>query len=148
LSKKHLHFYEAEKMFVHENLTSAEIAARLKLSEKTIRAWRNEGGWVEKRNQYLRKDVAFHEELYEFSRKLMRTINSDIENGQKTNTGQLYTFSKILSLITKVKEYEDVVAKKDKRRKKGLSPEIIRQIEEEILGIKHNDSSEEENEPE
>jgi len=148
LSKKHLHFHEAEKMFVYEHLTVTEIAARLKLTEKTVRSWRSEGAWSEKQNNHLRKDTAFHEELYDFSRKLMRTINSDIDSGQKTNTGQLYTFSKVISLITKVKAYEDIVAKKDKRRRKGLSPEIIRQIEEEVLGIKHNDISEAENESE
>lgn len=140
MSKKHLHFYEAEKMFVYESLTVTEISARLKVSDKTVRTWRDQGNWIEKRNQYLRKDVAFHEELYEFSKKLMHIISFDIDNGQKTNTGQLYTFSKIISLISKVKDYEDKIAKKDKRKRKSLSPEVIRQIEEEILGIKHNES--------
>ena len=45
-------------------------------------------------------------------------------------------------MIGKVKDYEDVVAKKKEDTPKGLTPELIAQIEEEVLGIKHNDNEE------
>jgi len=142
LNKKNQHFYEAEKMYVYHRLSAVEIASRLNLCEKTVRLWSKEGKWADKRNEFLKFDMAFHEEMYQFSRKLMRMIEYDLDNGIKTNASQLYTFAKTLTVISKVKDYEDTVAKKDKRKRKGLSPEIIRQIEEEILGIEHNEPKE------
>ena len=108
MSKKLQFFQEAENMFIYQQLSAVEIAARLKLCEKTIRLWRKEGSWVEKRNNFMKKDLAFHEELYEFSKKLMRLINNDIDNNLRPNTGQLYTVSKSFpclqkSRITKIK---------------------------------------------
>ena len=45
-------------------------------------------------------------------------------------------------MFTKVKDYEDVVAKKaDNDKPKGLTPELIAQIEEEVLGITPNDEN-------
>ena len=48
-------------------------------------------------------------------------------------------------MFTKVKNYEDITTKKDKKdTPKGLTPELIAQIEEEVLGISHNDNNENE----
>lgn len=74
------------------------------------------------------------------ARKLMSGIISDMEAGEKIDPGRMYTFCKIIPMFTKVKNYEDLVAKKEeKATPKGLTPELIAQIEEEILGITHND---------
>ena len=74
----------------------------------------------------------------------MKDISCDMDNGEKIDPGRMYAFCRIIPMFTKVKDYEDVVAKKDEHNKpKGLTPELISQIEEEILGIKHSNAEQE-----
>lgn len=141
--KRDIHFPEAERLYVIEQMTINEIASKLRLNEKTIRIWKNMGDWENKRRKYLKSKLSFHEELYEFSRKLMSSIKDDLENGEKVDSGRLYTFTRLLPLITKVKEYEDIAAKSDeKENNKGLTKDIVSLIEAEVLGIKKEDLDE------
>lgn len=143
MNSKRQYFDEAERLFVIEHLSLDEIAHRLKLCRKTVMIWKESGDWDNKRKQYLRSKQTFHEELYEFAKKLMKGITDDIDAGEKIDTGRMYAFCRILPMIHKVKDYEDVVAKKEpKEQSKGLTPELIAQIEEEVLGIKHDDNEE------
>lgn len=143
MNSKRQYFDEAERLFVIEQYSMIEIGRRLRLSKNTILEWKELGDWENKRKQYLRSKQTFHEELYEFSKKLMKGISSDIDSGEKVDACRLYAFCRILPMIHKVKDYEDVVAKKEqKEQSKGLTPELIAQIEEEVLGIKHDDNEE------
>ncbi len=136
MAKKQLYFNEAERLYVVEQCTLMEIASRLRLGEKTVRIWKEEGDWETKRLQHIKSKEAFHEELYEFARKLMRTIKEDMENGKKVDPGRMYAFIRLLPLITKVKDYEDVLSKKETEEgKKGLTEDVLKIIESEILGI-------------
>ena len=66
----------------------------------------------------------------------MKDISADMESGDKVDSGRFYAFCRILPMFVKVKDYEDVVAKKNEPQKpKGLTADIIAQIEEEVLGI-------------
>ena len=141
-SKKYL-LNEAERLFVYELMTVEEVSRRLNLNRKTIIKWKEEGDWDNKRRIYLKSKQSFHEELYEFARKLMKDITCDMDNGEKVDPGRMYAFCKIIPMFTKVKSYEDVISQKDKKdTPKGLTPELVAQIEEEVLGITHNDESE------
>ncbi|MEI7475365.1 MAG: phage terminase small subunit-related protein [bacterium] len=136
MTKKHLHYNEAERCFVYEQMTIEEIASRLKLGERTVRYWKDENGWDDKKKKYIQSKIAFHEELYEFAKKLMRSINQDLENGEKVDPGRMYAFTRMLPLITKIKEYEDVAVKKEKiQEPKGLTEDVIKLIEKEVLGM-------------
>lgn len=132
---------DAERLYVIEQMTIEEIAEKLKVGEKTIRNWKSESNWDLQKQQYLNSRQMFHEDLYNFARKLMATIEDSFEKGEKVDPGRMYAFMRMLPMITKIKEYEDVVAKsKDKYdAKKGLSKDIIKQIESEILGINPNE---------
>lgn len=110
MAKKQIYFAEAERLYVVEQYTLAEIASHLHLAEKTVRNWKEEGDWENKRLRYLKGKQAFHEELYEFARDLMKTIKEDMQNGQKVDPGRMYAFTRLLPLIYRVKEYEDVVS--------------------------------------
>ncbi len=136
MAKKQLYFNEAERLYVIEQCTLTEIASRLGLAEKTVRLWKDEGDWEAKRMQHLKSKEAFHEELYEFARKLMKTIKEDMENGERVDPGRMYAFTRLLPLIIKVKDYEDVLSKKEKDEdKKGLTEDVLKIIESEILGL-------------
>lgn len=137
-SKKHL-FADAEELYINELCTVDEIASKLNLNFKTILKWRDEGDWEKKRQDYCKSKQSFHEELYEFARKLMKDISIDIENGEKVDPGRMYAFCKVIPMFVKVKDYEDIRAKKEQSdTPKDLSPKTIQRIEE-ILGISVNE---------
>jgi len=135
MAKKAQYFNEAERLYVVEQCTIAEIASRLRLGEKTVRNWKDEGDWETKRLQYVRSKQTFHEELYEFARKLMNSINEDMEAGEKVETGRLYTLTRLLPMLVKVKDYEDVATKKEADKPSGLTEDVIKLIESEVLGL-------------
>lgn len=137
MTKKDTHFSDAERMYVIEQMTLEEIASKTDSNERTIRRWKEEGDWDLKRDRFLDSKQLFHEELYEFARELMSRIREDLASGEKVDTGRMYAFLRMLPSIMKVKEYEDVVEKKRAEEgKRGLTPEVVREIEEKILGIK------------
>lgn len=65
-----------------------------------------------------------------------------MENGKKVEPARLYMSAKLTKMIGLIKKYEDDVAKskanKTKESPKGLTSEIIQEIEENILGIKYD----------
>ncbi len=84
-----------------------------------------------------------HSDLYDFARSLINSINNDIDNGVKVELARYYAVTKMLKLIGPVKSYEDeVISEKQKlqdEKPKGLTPDVIREIEERILGITHEE---------
>ena len=145
LNKKKYLYNEAERLYIYNFLTIDELASRLNLNRKTIMDWKDKGDWEKQKKDFLSSKQSFHEEMYEFARKLMSGIIADMEAGEKVDTGRMYAFCRIIPMFTKVKDYEDATAKKDVPIKpKGLTAELIRQIEQEVLGIVPNDDNEEE----
>lgn len=137
MTKKDLYCEEAERLYVCENFKLYAIAKKLHLGEKTIRLWRKENDWDTKKQEFLKSKQAFHEELYELSRKIMRSIGEDIDRGEKVEAGRMFAFSKMLPLFKKVKEYEDLISKNQGQpENKSLSEDVINHIQEEILGMK------------
>lgn len=140
MTNKRYLFNEAERLYVHDYLTIDELADRMKINRKTVMAWKDEGDWENKRKTYLKSKQCFHEELYEFARKLMKDITADMEAGEKIDPGRMYAFCRVIPMFTKVKDYEDGVVKKEKPViPKGLSADTVRKIEEEVLGIIHEE---------
>ena len=108
----------AERFYVIEQMTMVEIAQLLNVHETK---------------------KSFHEEMYNFARKLMNTIEYDIDSGNKVEQGRLYTFAKMLPFITKIKEYEDSKDKHNDEQTKDITPDFIKMINEEFLGIKSDE---------
>lgn len=134
-SKRHL-YPEAERLYIYNYMAVDSIANKLNVNRKTILAWKEEGDWTNRRKEYLKSKQSFHEELYEFARKLMQGISEDMAAGEKIDPGRMYAFCRVLPMFTKVMDYEDATAKKvQKEKPKGLTADIIAQIEEEVLGI-------------
>lgn len=112
------------------------IAQRLNVSRGTVIKWKEQNDWANKKREFLKSKQCFHEEMYEFARKLMRGIQEDLENGEKPDQARMFTFCKLIPMFTRVKNYEDLIGEhKEKQTPKGLTPELIAQIEEEVLGI-------------
>ncbi len=141
MSKRDVVLEYAQKLYVIDHNTIGEIARKVEVNEKTVRRWKQAYKWDEKKAEYIRAHRMFHEELFNFARKLMITIECDMDNQEKIDPGRMYAFTKMLPLINKIKEYEDSVLQKEtaKQESKGLTPELVKLIEEEILGVKYNE---------
>ena len=127
----------AERFYVIERMTEKEVAQQVGVHERTIRRWKKEHNWDVKKDQYFQTASLFHKEMYNFARKLMISIEYDLDNGNEVNSSRMYTFAKILPLIPKIKDYEDNI-KNDSNAKipEGITPDFVELIETEILGMK------------
>lgn len=141
--KKQILAESASNLYIEKFMTLETIAKQLNVSKRTLQRWKTEGNWNEKRSEYLKSNTTFHEDLYSFGKKLLDSIMSDMSNGKKVEPSRLYTVTKIINMLKNVKTYEDsAVTKKcemETSKSVGLSPDVIREIEEKILGITYND---------
>jgi Fe-S-cluster formation regulator IscX/YfhJ len=141
LAKKEVLLENAQRLYVIEQMTIDEVARKVDVSERTIRRWKTEHNWDLRKEQYIKTKQMVHEELYNFARKLMVSIEYDMDNNEKVDPGRMFAFTKMLPLITKIKEYEDDVSKKgtEDTGSKELSPEFMKAINEAFLGIKSDE---------
>ncbi|RJP20728.1 MAG: hypothetical protein C4529_08935 [Deltaproteobacteria bacterium] len=136
MAKKAMYSEEAERRYVVDQMTIAEIASRLSLSEKTVWTWKEEGEWDKKRRQHLEQKEAFHQELYAFARALLRGITEDMAAGEKVDTGRLYTLTRLLPMLVKVKDFEDAIKTAEpKEGKARITEDVVKLIEREVLGL-------------
>ena len=100
----------AERFYVIEQMTMVEIAQLLNVHEKTIQNWKDEFNWDEKRNQFIQTKKSFHEEMYNFARKLMNTIEYDIDSGNKVehstiqSTAHIYLNTPLVLGLSHIKQ--------------------------------------------
>ena len=126
---------QAEHMYIYDKKSLAEIGMGLGLSRRILFYWKKEYNWDKKRYDAEYNKNRFNEELLEFARKMMNKISADIDNNQKTPPPEIYSLINILKNIPLVKQYTDSLQPEQKAERKGLTPDIVRQIEREILGM-------------
>ena len=146
--KKQVLMPAAERMYVVEQYTIDGIAEELGIAEKTVRLWKTEGNWDVKRQRLLKTKTDFHEDLYNFARKLMNVISLDLDNlscgtGEsdidesidKRIESRVNAMSRLLDKLPKTKDYEISVKKeKEDANKVDVSGDVIAQRVREILG--------------
>lgn len=126
---------QAEHMYIYDKKSLAEIVAQLGLSRRILFYWKKKYNWDKKRFELEYEQENFSKELLDFARKIMNKISKDIDNNKKTPPPEIYSLINILKNIPLVKQYTDSLQPEQKPEKKGLTPEFIRQIEQDILGI-------------
>ena len=143
IMKKQTLVQDAFKLYSEKFMSLEDIARQLHLNERTLRRWKKSDDWETKRAEYLRTKTTLHSDLYDFTRSLINSIERDMENNGKVEPARYYAVTKMLKLIGPIKSYEDeVIGEKQKpkeEKSKGLTPDIIREIEERILGITHEE---------
>ena len=130
---------QAEHRYIYDKKSLAEIGMEIGLSRRTLFYWKKEYEWDKKRFEVEHTKYRFSEELLDFARKMMQKISTDIDNNQKTPPPEMYSLINILKEIPLVKQYTDSLQQEQvsKQNPTGcLSPDIVRQIERDILGIK------------
>ena len=81
--KKQLLSETAEKLYIEKFMTLENIARQLNVNERTLRRWKADDNWDEKRSEYLKNNTTFHEDLYKFGRNLLDSIQNDMAKGEK-----------------------------------------------------------------
>ena len=125
---------QAECMYIYDKKSLAEIGMQLGLSRRILFYWKKEYEWGRKRFEAERNQEIFSNELFDFARKLMQKISKDMDNKNPTPQSEIYSLMKILKNIPQVKQYENSKPKQPKPTGQ-LTPEIIVQIEIDVLGI-------------
>ncbi len=140
--KKQMLAESAANLYIEKFMTLETIAKQLNVSERTLRRWKAEGNWDAKRFNYIQSKTTFHEDLYSFGKNLLDSIMTDMKNGEKVEPSRMYTLTKIMNMLKNVKTYEDKVKNEqflpEVQKSEGLSPDIIKEIEEKILGITYD----------
>ena len=128
---------QAEHMYIYDKKSLAEIGMKLGLSRRILFYWKKEYKWDEKRFEAEHTKYRFSEELLDFARKMTQKISTDIDKNQKTPSPEIYSLINILKNIPLVKQYTDSMQQEQtpKKEQKSLTPEFVRQIEREILGM-------------
>ena len=136
MNKLHL-LHEAEKLYSIENLTPEMIAEKLNISRRTIFNWKKKYKWD---NHIVRiKDFSkqFTSEIYNIGTKLLTTLNDDIDNKRILNKHEICALENIIKIINKEEKEQkknlDNISFK-KKFVKFLTPDIIEEINREILG--------------
>jgi hypothetical protein len=131
----------AEKMYVQEGRTYAEIGTILDVTEKTVWSWgRPDGGnWDEKRANLLKSKLASYEEQYKMLTSVCRQINDALTANAVPHQTLVTLYDKLTAGIKKTKDFEDGMRNAEieagKQGNKTITPETIKNIEENIFGL-------------
>jgi len=133
MSKKAEYYDEAERMYVTQQMTFNEISSRLKIAEKTVRNWAEEGGWQAKRSELMKKRKSLHEMLYDAAQLIMQSIVKDLEDGQPVDAGRLYSVRGMIATLEKSRTYEVQTGNADEqvtKKEVGLTAEKLAEIKD------------------
>lgn len=136
MNKLHL-LHNAEKLYCVENLTPDVIAEKLNVSRRTIFNWKKKYKWD---NHIVKtKDFSnqFADDIYNVGTKLLTKLNDDIDNNRILNKHEICALENIIKIIYKeekerTKDLDNISHKK--KFVKFLTPDIIEEINREILG--------------
>lgn len=129
-------YKQTEKLYIYDKETIEEIGAKLNISRRTLFYWKKKYEWDKKRFETERNQEIFSNELFDFARKLMQKISKDMDNKTPTPQSEIYSLTNILKNIPQVKQYENSNPKSKQPKSTGqLTPEVIEQIERDVLGI-------------
>lgn len=101
--KRDKYYDKAEKMYVEQFITEIGVAKRLGISDRTVRRWKADGNWGEKRKEYLNKQTLTNYDMYELVRQMLNDFNEDLTNKQQIDVSRLNKFLNITEKMVKPK---------------------------------------------
>ena len=125
-------FKQAEQMFL-KGSTVSEISLDLGIAKRTLFYWKKQYDWDKKRKESMYDKSQFKEDLQKFAQKLMDKIANSNKNNNQISQAEYYSLVNILKCLPELKENNTQT--ETPQIKTELSPDFIRQIEREILGI-------------
>lgn len=136
MNKLHL-LKQAENLYCIENLTPDMIAEKLNISRRTIFNWKKKYKWD---NHVVKiKDFSnqFAGDIYNVGVKLLTKLNDDIDNNRILNKHEICALENIIKIINKEEKDQTKDLNNFSNKKKFvkfLTPDIIEEINREILG--------------
>ncbi len=125
-------FKQAEQMFL-KGSTVSEISLELGIAKRTLFYWKKQYDWDKKRKELMYDKSLFKEDLQKFAQKLMDKITNCNKTNSHISQAEYYSLVNILNFLPELKENN--TQNETHQIKTELSPDFIRQIEREILGI-------------
>lgn len=136
MNKLHL-LHEAKKLYCVENLSPEMIAEKLNVSRRTIFNWKKKYKWDKHIVRIKDFSKQFADDIYNVGTKLLMKLNADIDNNRILNKHEICALENIIKIINKeergqTKNSDNIFPKK--KPAKFLSPDVIEEINSEILG--------------
>lgn len=125
-------FKQAEQMYL-KGSTVSEISLELGIAKRTLFYWKKQYDWDKKRRESMYDRTQFKEDLQKFALKLMDKIANSNKTNSQISQAEYYSLVNILNFLPELKENNTQT--ETPQIKTELSPDFIRQIEREILGI-------------
>lgn len=125
-------FKQAEQMYL-KGSTVSEISLELGIAKRTLFYWKKQYDWNKKRKESMYDKSQFKEDLQKFAQKLMDKITNSNKTNSQISQAEYYSLVNILNFLPELKENNTQT--ETPQIKTELSPDFIRQIEREILGI-------------
>ena len=125
-------FKQAEQMYL-KGSTVSEISLELGIAKRTLFYWKKQYDWDKKRKESMYDKSQFKEDLQKFAQKLMDKIANSNKTNNQISQAEYYSLVNILNFLPDLKENN--TQNETPQIKAELSPDFIRQIEREILGI-------------
>ena len=125
-------FKQAEQMYL-KGSTISEISLDLGIAKRTLFYWKKQYDWDKKRKESMYDRAQFKEDLQKFAQKLMEKIANSNKANNQISQAEYYSLVNILNFLPELKENN--TQNETHQIKTELSPDFIRQIEREILGI-------------
>lgn len=125
-------FKQAEQMYL-KGSTVSKISLELGIAKRTLFYWKKQYDWDKKRKESMYDKSQFKEDLQKFAQKLMDKIANSNKTNSQISQAEYYSLVNILNFLPELKENN--TQKETPQIKTELSPDFIRQIEREILGI-------------
>lgn len=101
--KKNKYYDKAEKMYVEQFITEVGVSKRIGISDRTVRRWKAEGNWGEKRKEFLNKQTLTNYDMYQLVRQMLDDFNEDVANNQQIDVSRLNKFLNITEEMVKPK---------------------------------------------
>ena len=125
-------FKQAEQMYL-KGSTVSEISLELGIAKRTLFYWKKQSDWDKKRKESMYDKSQFKDDLQKFAQKLMEKIANSNKTNSQISQAEYYSLVNILNFLPELKENN--TQNETPQIKTELSPDFIRQIEREILGI-------------
>lgn len=125
-------FKQAEQMYL-KGSTVSEISLGLGIAKRTLFYWKKQSDWDKTRKESMYDKSQFKEDLQKFAQKLMDKIANSNKTNSQISQAEYYSLVNILNFLPELKENN--TQNETPQIKTELSPDFIRQIEREILGI-------------
>ncbi|CDE43284.1 putative uncharacterized protein [Clostridium sp. CAG:768] len=125
-------FKQAEQMYL-KGSTVSKISLELGIAKRTLFYWKKQYDWDKKRKESMYDRAQFKDDLQKFAQKLMEKIANSNKTNNQISQAEYYFLVNILNFLPELKENN--TQNETPQIKNELSPDFIRQIEREILGI-------------